>query len=105
MALATERDLFATTFSVFGSRKESFHMVAELVDLRASRSHRRDATDESNAAAADGGNPTAAGADAAAATSASADAAGPAATRFTPNSNGRNGETVSASAVKHERVR
>ena len=77
-------------------------MVAELIALRTSRSHGSDATAEGNAvgtgqAAADRGNPSAASADAAA-------AAGPVATRCTPNSDSRNGETVLASAVEHERV-
>ena len=94
--------------------QESFHVVAELVALRAFRSHGSDATAESCAAgtgpvaAANGGNPTAACADATAATSTSADAtaaAGPGTTRCTSNSHNRSGETVSASAVEHERVR
>ena len=89
-------------------------MVTELIALTASRSHGSDATAEGYAAgtgpaaAADGGNPSAASADSAAAASASAyatAAAGPTATRCNPNSDSSNGETVSASAVEHERVR
>ena len=73
-----------TTITLFGSRKEPFHLVVELVALRAIRRHGSDAVAESCAAgtgvagATDGGNPTAASTDAAAGTSASADATAPA---------------------------
>ena len=41
-ALATDRDLVVTTISLCGSREASFHMVAELVALRATRRHGSD---------------------------------------------------------------
>ena len=49
-ALATDRDLMVTTISMVGARKEPFHMVAELLALRASQSHGSDPTAESNVA-------------------------------------------------------
>ena len=87
-------------------------MVAELIAQRASRSHgsdalaERDAAGTGPAAATDGGNPTAAHAQQEQAQAQmQQQQQQQAATMCAPNCDSRNGETVSASAVDHGRVR